>query len=327
MVMNNPGWAGWFRKLPKALRVLCVAVAVTVLAAWLAGRLVSDHFGWSQWLQWIPTPAALLAAAGGFTAAFRAGPTPVRRTYRLLAWGASSLAIGAYFVVIEHRFIRTSPSEPPGLRIVHWNMRAHQGTALEKLAEKLIDFDGDLTVVTTAGRAPWQEAIQEWLGPNARPHAIGPFVVLTRQPILERRPILADGGVYIALLRIDGGEAFGRPLTVYLVDLPSDPKQPRGRIARRARRLLDEVGAPPPDVVLGDFNMTRGSAAMRHLFPDLHHAFDEAGRGYGATFPRPAPLYHIDHTLLADGLRATAYELVDPGVGSHLVQIGHVVAR
>ncbi len=56
--------AGWFRKLRKALRVLCVAVAVTVLAAWLAGRLVSDHFGWSQWLQWIPTPAALLAAAG-----------------------------------------------------------------------------------------------------------------------------------------------------------------------------------------------------------------------------------------------------------------------
>ncbi len=37
--------------------------AAFVVAAWLLGRLVSDRYGWSQWLLWIPTPAVLVVAA------------------------------------------------------------------------------------------------------------------------------------------------------------------------------------------------------------------------------------------------------------------------
>ena len=80
----------------------------------------------------------------------------------------------------------------------------------------------------------------------------------------------------------------------------------------------------PPDLVVGDFNMTRGSVSLATLFPDLSNAFDKAGRGYGASFHRGLPLYHIDHTLLADTIRAVNYDLVDIGIGRHLVQITDV---
>jgi hypothetical protein len=72
--------------------------------------------------------------------------------------------------------------------------------------------------------------------------------------------------------------------------------------------------------VVGDFNMTRGSTSMNALFPGFAHAWDQAGRGYGATFPRGFPLYHLDHTLLADTVQATDYTLVDLGIGRHLAQ-------
>ena len=88
-----------------------------------------------------------------------------------------------------------------------------------------------------------------------------------------------------------------------------------------ARRRLDSTAAPPPDIVVGDFNMTRGSASVKALVPGLAHAYDQAGRGYGATFRRDFPLYHLDHTLLSGTLTATDYAVVDLGIGRHLGQV------
>jgi endonuclease/exonuclease/phosphatase family metal-dependent hydrolase len=110
------------------------------------------------------------------------------------------------------------------------------------------------------------------------------------------------------------------PVVLYLVDLPSDPRQPRAEIAATARRHLDTSTAPSADIVLGDFNMTRGSASLRRIFPGFRHAYDEAGTGYGATFRRDWPMYHIDHVLLGPDVEATSYELRDPGVARHRAQ-------
>jgi endonuclease/exonuclease/phosphatase family metal-dependent hydrolase len=145
-------------------------------------------------------------------------------------------------------------------------------------------------------------------------------MVITRLPVLEARPLVAGDGITIAVFRLDATGELGRPLTLLAVDLPSDPKRPRYEIALTARRLLASAAAPPPDIVVGDFNMTRGSAALKALFPRLAHAFDQAGRGYGATFRRGFPLYHLDHTLLADTVTATDYALVDLELGRHLAQ-------
>ncbi len=165
------------------------------------------------------------------------------------------------------------------------------------------------------------QRVEQELGEPLQTVTVWPFMVLTRLPVLEVRSLVANNGIRIALFRLDATAELGRPITICAVDLPSDPKRPRHEIARTARRILEDLEAPPPDIVVGDFNMTRGSASVKTLFPGLAHAYDQAGRGYGATLPRGYPLYHLDHTLLADTVQATDYALVDLGIGRHLAQI------
>ena len=83
-----------------------MSVATIVLAGWLTGRIVSDRYGWSQWLLWIPTPVALLAVAVGLLAASRPARGPGVRRRRFLRWAAGGAACVLYLTVIEHRFFR-----------------------------------------------------------------------------------------------------------------------------------------------------------------------------------------------------------------------------
>ena len=55
----------------RILGVGCTAAAATVLLAWLLGRVLSDRFSWSQWLLWVPTPAAAAAVTMGLLGACR----------------------------------------------------------------------------------------------------------------------------------------------------------------------------------------------------------------------------------------------------------------
>jgi hypothetical protein len=72
------------RTIRTILGITCTVIAVTVLVAWLTGRVISDRFGWSQWLLWMPTLAMLPAVGLGarpdnVDAAWRCGPRSGRR--------------------------------------------------------------------------------------------------------------------------------------------------------------------------------------------------------------------------------------------------------
>lgn len=158
---------------------------------------------------------------------------------------------------------------------------------------------------------------------------------------------------------------------VWLVDLPSDPSLPRMRVTAEARRAIanwagvsfrrrvtpgtvdtvggefaavraeerGQVGFPAADVMVGDFNIPRGSASLVNLSAGLGHAYDEAGVGPSGSFPRDVddlridhawlrrslqlvgmPLVHIDHVFVAPPLRAVRYEVADMGMGTHFLQ-------
>jgi endonuclease/exonuclease/phosphatase family metal-dependent hydrolase len=147
-------------------------------------------------------------------------------------------------------------------------------------------------------------------------------------PVLQKRWLAMEDDILIALVEIDATEPLGRPIVLYLIDLPSDPRLPRADVARKIRSFLDEVedDTPPPDAAVGDFNITRGSAALSMAMPGLHHAFNDGGHGYGASFHERLPLYHIDHILLADTLRCTRYDLIDAGLGRHRAQAAWIVS-
>lgn len=298
--------------------------AAAVLLAWLIGRLVSDRYLWSQWLLWIPTPVALLATLVGLGTALRPAP---RRGPRLICWAVALIVVAGYFALGEHRLLRRPPAASDGIRLLHWNATHTPREPVEPMAERLVALDPDIAILTHAGRVPWTPTVRRWLGPTSRPFQIGVFTIVSRFPILQARWIAATPEMNIALLRIDARSAdLGEPV-IYMLDLPSDPRVSRLELAKIARRLIDESGAPPPDLVVGDLNMTRGSASIRLLFPGMRHAYDEAGHGYGASFRRDLPMYHIDHVLLGEAFDALDYTLVDPGMTRHYIQTTQVAGR
>jgi endonuclease/exonuclease/phosphatase family metal-dependent hydrolase len=81
-----------------------------------------------------------------------------------------------------------------------------------------------------------------------------------------------------------------------------------------------------PDLVAGDFNTPRGSWSIGQLVGLMRHAREDgAGAGVIVTYPRAAPLLHIDHLFVGAKLRARGYRVLDPGVGRHWAQVAEVV--
>lgn len=324
------------RRILHPIALLCGCLAVTVIGAWLIGRIVSDRYGWSQWLLWIPTPVALFAASIALLASLRPSDKPRCRRNRLVRWLIVIVAMFVYFATMEHRLLYRGPaiSHPANsIRVAHWNITLQPYTHVEELINGLIAMNGDITIMTNPGYAPWEKPVVDQLGNGTPPVSVGPLAIISRFPVLTIRPLVAANQVYVVLVVIDASEKFGRPLVIYMVDLPSNPRIPRYEMLRRTRQMLDDPAnfggtlPPPPDIVVGDFNTTRGSASLRMMFPTLLDAYDEAGHGYGASFHRLFPLYHIDHVLLGPDMTALRYDLVDLHLTRHDAQVAEVSRR
>ena len=137
----------------------------------------------------------------------------------------------------------------------------------------------------------------------------------------------------ILFVVFDATDTLGRQITLWVIDLPSDRRLARDRLTRYVARRLDQLRAgddplsvtlPDPDLIVGDFNIPRGSASLRRITRGFRHAHDLAGPGYHATWPRAFPLYHIDHMFLAPWLTATDYDVLDPGVSHHRMQLARI---
>jgi endonuclease/exonuclease/phosphatase family metal-dependent hydrolase len=129
-------------------------------------------------------------------------------------------------------------------------------------------------------------------------------------------------------VRIDATEQLGRELVIWALDLPSQPRAWRMEVAEAATaRLYTEFSSDRfagPGIILGDMNTPRGSASLELVSLGYPHAFEEAGRGYVATWPRHRPLFHIDHMYIAPGLRAASYETIDMGISEHRAQTAEI---
>lgn len=136
---------------------------------------------------------------------------------------------------------------------------------------------------------------------------------------------------------------------IQALDLPSDLSLLRWDVTTKARSAMDTfagpvyaadpsgrwvredngpvpsgtpgAGFPIPDIVAGDFNIPRGADSLHALDRGYPSAFDQAGRGFMASYPRSRPILHIDQTFLAPGLRTFNYRLIDLDAGSHRAQV------
>lgn len=237
----------------------------------------------------------------------------------------------------DYGFVRrgiVDPSgESPTIRIAHFNAN-WPGRDAALFAPKLRAYfqrnyragGPDVFILSECGAMLGDQFAGVFAPSDAIAITVGRFGVVSRVPIVEARVLFDDLKSTAAVLRFaawEGNQSFG----VLLVDFPSDPVIARWESFSRLRNQLAAMQIDSPDVIVGDFNAVRGGASLTEFAPTMNHAFEQAGVGLGATFPRGFPLWHIDHILVGPLLTTTHYETVDLGLGKHRMQIATLRAH
>lgn len=328
---------------------------VLALGLWYAGRILSDRFHWSQYLAWVPTLptfcGALVALPASRVLAWRSRAGRLPRT---VGW-AGLLGALLYAGLVEWHLLRPVPSNAPtAFRVVYWNRCTSGEAGWESPA---LARDPDLVVVRAGTWTPpeglvrrmggsfcWDLGFQVATRAPIRAWGVGNLRVEQGLGLDPRQPDLIrkgrDPGRAMWLL-LDARAKLGRDLVVWLVDMPSDLSLWRGRAMDEAARALragpgrvyiaDElsrwVEAPDwkvprasfthPDLIVGDFNTPHGAHSIERALGAFSSAFDQAGRGYDATFPARWPLWMLDQAYVAPGLRATRFEVSGALDGTH----------
>lgn len=331
------------RAAPWITRALSAAALLTV-AAWLAGRIVGERIEPAQVAAWVPTelPAVLAGTAALLALAWAAA---VRRRAGTLARAAAlaAIALGAWVLLGEWgawRWLSTpGPAQQAALRVLSWNA---SNSDLRRMEEALTPINADLALIVNAHHmARFRHAM-------ADASAVAfvdswPFHVVSNLPVrrwgaatLGLQDLAADDpgrALFVELAQPEGGT-----IVVWVVDMPSDVRAPRGEMFRRAAEALqtwqgpawviDDVGArqpvqasgfPAPDLVVGDLNTPRWSRWIEPLAPrsSLRDAISAAAVGPTATYPRKRPLLPIDAVFVGRAWGVRSARTLDMGDGTH----------
>lgn len=375
------GVIAWIRRRPLSWAAKLSALAgLAAVGVWGLGRVLNDDHAWSQFLFWIPTVLVVALAwvmvvvsAICSRLSLRMGGVMLRPFLALVCIGLTGwLLIGEWGV---HRYAVGPEAREDDVRVLHWNIsvaRQARGAPGQALGPQ-----PDIAIIANIRndeyRQPLLDALATLLPPGEGEggaedageggggtpdlHFIrsGALVVVSRFPIrrwgaARLEPVESklddwrsgwDPG-RVFFIEIDAGLGAG-PLTVWALDLPSDPTMSRAQVMREAAAATgawdgpeffpgregewvavlrdDEVSFPEPDLVVGDFNIPRGSRSLRTLVGGMTNAFEVAGRGPAGSWPRKAPLWHIDQAFVGDRVEATRYRLEDPGLGEHRMQV------
>ncbi|MBK7403745.1 MAG: hypothetical protein IPJ41_03690 [Phycisphaerales bacterium] len=340
------------------------ALVLACALGWVVGRVFSDRYLWSQPVSWIPTPLLLapvwirgaVAWRRCRAARRRGGRAPVRAGAAVLAGWAVGIVGAAgigHLLFVElglHRAVLRPRSAGPVARVVFWNQA---GVEAGDISSTFLPLGPTLFVLANRhSDTRTRDIAQAFIDTGEAHAAVGwPFDLFSRGPIrrwgsmslgLEGRSRRGDGS-----MREDSGwaawfevETAAGPLTVWAIDMPSDPSLPKYALARAAGEAIsvwrgsarvvvengqqseDAVGFPKPDVIVGDFNIPRGSASLAEFLRAsgagaMRSAFDESGWGWARSWPRATPLLAIDQCFVGSRVRAVEYRAMDPGVGGH----------
>ncbi|MFN0133550.1 MAG: endonuclease/exonuclease/phosphatase family protein [Phycisphaerales bacterium] len=345
------------RLMLRILALACTVASGLVLAAWVVGRVLTDQFAWSQVIFWVPTEVALGAATVLWLVAVGLawmGGTKWGRWRRrvvlaglVLAWGYAALVVWRLPNALS---AGSTGADRSGLHVLNWNVSGVD--KLEPVIATLERTKPDLAVfVNPHMGVPWNRVYEAFGEPRALVQESGILVV-------SRRSIRRYGMAWLGVpspegatgTRFDPGRALyfevdataevGRPIVVWVMDMPSDWRLARWESARRAEGAIaawsgsevrrDEMGNysiggemsgfPTPDLIIGDMNAPRGSGSLEQIVGGMRSAFDEAGWGRSGSWPRRTPWLHLDQAFVGKGLLAREYRVFDAGAGTHRAQ-------
>lgn len=320
-----PGWQ-------VGLVVLVAIPAAFGLGCWMAGQLLREHHNWSQWLFWLPSWGALLAALclwGGC----RLTMNPVR---------GRRIAVGVLLVAAAwsgYRFLRYDVGLVPGahaaaegeVSLTHWNARSPTWppiTRAKEAADALRGAVSDVNVITGPGQLCHELVRGTWVPSGYQVVDLKLFAVASRHPLLECRMLgarnMRPGNVEAVcaawiVVRLPSG----RPLRILAVDLPSATMFPRGDAADALAALLLESPPPEqPDIVVGDTNSTPEGLVYDAFPGNLHLAPPWRASGWLCTYRRPWALFRIDAMLGGKRAEWRGFRTIDLGWGEHRAQQG-----
>ncbi|KAB2969243.1 MAG: hypothetical protein F9K18_01670 [Thermoanaerobaculia bacterium] len=272
-------------------------VAGSILVLWAAGQVVRDA----------TLPTALVFYL----------PSPVIAVL-LLAVALAALLPAAVALLVETRWRPVpSPSASATLRVVHWNVSGGWvGSELQ--VREIARRRPDLVVLSEAPERVARRVAPAL--PGFRHATFGSLTLLARE-LGEGEWLARDRRLQAVGVRFGWG---GESWEVLAVNLGSSLLEPRDPSLRRVVALL---GTRRPDLVVGDFNAPRRSRALARLPAGWRHAYDEAGSGWGATWPVPVPLLAIDQALVGPRLRTAGYRLAGTPWSDHRLQLIELVAE
>lgn len=294
----------------RGLVILPCAGAALLCLAWAAGCLLNDRWAWSQWLWWIPAPVAVMAALACLAFARLLARGALRRAVTVVGWSALVIAFGASLRSLS---VINRAHGPDSLHIVCWNAR-WPGERAQASAQALVPWAGRVMIISNPGRMAAHAPI--WMREGEERAEAGTFLLTGPVKVIEARPVVQGDDGFATLFRF---EASGTGETsVLAIDLPSNPMRARhAAMERFASQVRTAVDLQTVDLIVGDFNCTRGSASVHDAFPGFSDAWSTAGQGWGASWPREMPILHIDLVLVTERLHVERCELHDPGVGHH----------
>lgn len=311
--MENPqSKNGIFNWASGALSLILLLITLIVLSGWISG----DTQSWSMWLSWVPAILLLpIAVIGLLTAAFVHGR--VGRTLCFLQV-VVLLFLGSWVMGSDWGMFRSHTTSEDDLVIVHWNATwSGDQSELERAYNAIRAADPDVVVITDPGKFGWGERGQKFLSEWPHQSRSAGVLLLSHEDVQEVRPIYRAGRVKLSYIQI---KFDGQELPIWVLDLPSDPNLYRWPILQKVMAAARSANLPEPALVLGDLNVPRHSRALSKAFPQMENAFDEAGVGWGCSWPREWPLWQLDQVLVGKSMSSRRYEIINPHVGSHRMQ-------
>lgn len=285
-------------------------VIVGAFGVWVVGEVFRDRLSLTGLCFLVPTSllsAALLVAA---LLAFASGCRRVALAATLL-W----LFPTVWLLFVENQWVRPEPQGDPAraLRLVNWNVGPISNRP-DVVAEFLKPLDADAYVLSEAYSGDAAAKVAKALGEEYRLCHVRQIAVIAKGALQLSQP---DERMPSRLYTIEWRSEFGRVL-IMAVDLPSRPVYSR---APWLQQVYERIGYLKPDLVVGDFNARRRAHWLGTLPRGYAHAYNEAGVGWGYTWPDGFPLWDIDQCILGPRVRAIRYDLMATGVSDHRLQL------
>ena len=236
----------------------------SLMIAWIAGRILTDRWLWSQYCSWVPSVLALsattacVAAGVGFGSLARRllgrSYKPGHRERRLaLASSLVLLAGWTYLATVEWRWFMPQTAGTRVFRVLHWNATSDIGS---EWSGRIAAQDPDLVVINPAGYQLCEELAERY-----RPY--GPPLYRHGFTVLSKFRVVRTGYTTLGISlgtgfdpregdlvshRKDHGRALfvelettatlGRRMVVWCLDLPSDVSLHRREVTAEAAKSL-----------------------------------------------------------------------------------------